>query len=102
MTVGAAWRGDPCGWTCSNDRKGRENGNTYRSRWEHARKSNVEFVLIPSFNQWTGCESNPGENMNAEYSTDIEPSVQHGTLYLDITKEQIGYFKSGKEESASI
>lgn len=37
MTVGAAWRGDPCGWDCSNNRRGRENGNTYRERWEHAR-----------------------------------------------------------------
>ena len=94
VTVGTAWRGDPCGWNCPNDRRGRENGNTYRQRWAHARQLNVEIAFIPSFNQWTGCNSNPGENMNAEFSTDIEPSYEHGTLYLDITREEAAKFKA--------
>ena len=30
MTVSAGWRGEPCGWNCANNRRGRENGATYR------------------------------------------------------------------------
>lgn len=97
MTVGAAWRGDPCGWDCDNNRRGRENGNTYRQRWEHARQSGVQIAFVPSFNQWTGCEGAPGENKNAEFSTDIEPSQQLGSLYLDITREQAQLFKNNQQ-----
>ena len=51
MTVGAAWRGDPCGWNCGNNRRGRENGNTYRQRWENARKHHeIDIAFVPSFN----------------------------------------------------
>ncbi len=32
--------------------------------------------------------------MNAEFSTDIEPSQEHGTYYLDITREQAWAFKN--------
>ena len=34
--------------------------------------------------------------MNAEFSTDIEDSVEHGSLYMDITREQARLFKANK------
>lgn len=32
--------------------------------------------------------------MNAEFSTDIEPSVEHGNYYYKLTQEMIHSFKS--------
>lgn len=37
ITVGAAWRGEPCGWGCVENRMGRRNGKTFTERWENAR-----------------------------------------------------------------
>ena len=31
--------------------------------------------------------------MNKEFNTDIEPSVEWGTLFLDITREEAAKFK---------
>ena len=37
-----------------------------------------------------------GEQPSSEISKDIEPSKEHGRLYLDLLKEQIALFKGGK------
>lgn len=100
-TVAVAWRGDPCGWDCESDRQGRDNGETYRQRWAGARELGVSIAFIPSFNQWVGCESQPSENKNAEFSTDIEPSEEWGTLFLDITREEVAKFKGTRSMNVS-
>lgn len=60
----------------------RENGNFYRQTWQAALATNPEWVIITSWNEWVE-------------GTMIEPSVTYGNLYLDITREYAGKFKSG-------
>lgn len=73
---------------------GRNNGNTFRSLWKSAKDSNVSIVMVQAFNQWTGCQSNPGENYTPEMSTDIEPMQGgFGDLYLRILAQEIQKFK---------
>lgn len=61
----------------------REDGKLYKELWEAAIKADVDWVLICSFNEW-------------HEGTEIEPSVEYGKLYLQITKEYANRFKRGK------
>lgn len=54
----------------------RRNGDYYRQTWQGALNSQPDMVIINSFNEWPE-------------GTHIEPSVSYGTLYLDITREQV-------------
>ena len=54
----------------------REGGETYRVLWEEAIEAGPDWVLITSFNEW-------------HETSEIEPSVEHGELYLEITREMI-------------
>lgn len=94
MVVQAGVRGDPNGWASENKREGRNDGQTFISKWDRAVAIRPQVVLVQSFNEWTGCASRPGEEMSPEFSNDIEPSVEHGTKYLDLMKQQITRFKS--------
>lgn len=94
MVVTAGVRGDPNGWASADKREGRNNGQTFVSKWDRAVAVGPQVVLVQSFNEWTGCAEHPGEEMSPEFSNDIEPSAELGTQYLDLMKQQIARFKS--------
>ncbi len=52
----------------------REDGDYYRLTWTAAMRSDADWVVISSFNQWL-------EN------SQIEPSITYGNFYLDLTAE---------------
>lgn len=58
-------------WDTQMDRL---DGQTYRTYWEEALKANPDWVIITSWNEW-------GEG------TEIEPSLELGDKYLQITAE---------------
>ncbi len=94
QTITAAYRGEPCGWLCPNERAGRDNGTTFIKKWNYANKIGPRIVFVQSFNQWAGCNKKPGENMNENYSTDIEPEKGgHGDLYLKLLGQEARTFK---------
>ncbi len=70
--------------------KGRRDGRTFRESWARAREIGPKYAMVVSWNEWV-----TGEQPSAEVSKDIEPSVEFGTLYLDILKEEIKRFKGG-------
>jgi len=61
----------------------REDGETYRTYWTIARGASPHWILITSFNEW-------------HEGTEIEPSVEFGRTYLEITAEQAAAWKSGE------
>lgn len=69
----------------------RAKGATFRRQWARAREIGPKFAMVVSWNEWTR-----GEQPSAEVSKDIEPSREFGRLYLDILKEQIALFKTGR------
>ena len=96
QVITAAYRGDPCGWPCPENRAGRANGSTFLEKWRYARAIGPRVALVQSFNQWAGCARSPGENQDAEFSTDIEPMAGgHGDTYLRMLGEQARLFKAG-------
>jgi hypothetical protein len=52
----------------------RDGGATYRTLWEKALEAEPDWILITSFNEW-------------HETSEIEPSAEHGEVYLDITRE---------------
>jgi len=66
----------------------REDGETYRSFWAVARESLAHWVLITSYNEW-------------HEGSEIEPSLEYGTTYLQITSEQAWAWKHGEPVQAS-
>ncbi len=52
----------------------RNDGQTYRTLWEQAIAADPDWVLITSFNEW-------------HETSEIEPSIEHGEQYLEITRE---------------
>jgi hypothetical protein len=83
MTIVAAWRGQGS--------PGRDNGHTYVSEWERARRIGPRFVLAGTFNEWW-----VSEQINVEASKDVEPSKEHGWQDMDILKQQAALFKVGQ------
>lgn len=61
----------------------REDGELYKNLWDYAIQANVDWVLICSFNEW-------------HEGTEIEPSVENGRLYLELTREFATRFKRGR------
>jgi hypothetical protein len=49
-------------------------GESYRRQWQAVQELNPDWVLITSFNEW-------------HEGSEIEPSVEHGDLYLKLTAE---------------
>ena len=57
----------------------RMNGEIYRAQWEEAMGAGPDWILITSWNEW-------------HEGSEIEPSLEHGEKYLDITAEYAGRF----------
>ncbi len=69
----------------------RDNGATFRREWARAVEIGPKFALVVSWNEWSR-----GEQPSPEVSKDIEPSKEFGHFYLDLMKQEIAKFKSGK------
>jgi hypothetical protein len=58
-------------------------GETYRVLWEEAVAAQPDYVLITSWNEW-------------HEGSEIEPSVEYGSLLLDETREFAKEFLAGR------
>ncbi len=67
----------------------RHGGQTYRYRWQQALTSGFPFILIPTWNDWME-------------GTIIEPSVEFGTQYVEITREYAARFKGTAASKADL
>jgi hypothetical protein len=61
-------------------RRDREEGALYQATFDAALQSNPDWLLLSSFNEWVE-------------GTYIEPSVQYGDKYLEMTRELVNIFK---------
>ncbi len=107
ITISAAWVGhnpdeetalnNPnAAWLPENGAVGRRNGQTFREQWDMAIGLDPDIVIVQSWNEWIS-ETLPykaAEELNPEYSNDIEPSVELGTMYLDILREKSEEYKT--------
>ena len=59
----------------------RENGELYSRSWSDAVAARPDWILITSWNEW-------------HEGSEIEPSVEDGRIYLDMTAQQAPAFKS--------
>jgi len=59
----------------------RHDGALYRAQWRRAIEARPDWILITSFNEW-------------HEGSDIEPSVEHGEKYLNLTAEMVEQFKA--------
>jgi len=62
-------------------RRDREDGALFRATFDAALASNPDWLLLSSFNEWVE-------------GTYVEPSVQYGDKYLELTKELVTTFKT--------
>ena len=60
---------------------GRKDGDIYRILWRNAIQAGADWVVITSWNEW-------------HEGSDIEPSVEYGDLYLDLTAQFADQFKN--------
>lgn len=60
----------------------RADGETYHTYWAIARASKANWILITSFNEW-------------HEGSEIEPSVEFGRLYLELTAEEAAVWRAG-------
>jgi len=58
----------------------RRGGELYKSLWAKAEQSNPDWILITSFNEW-------------HEGSEIEPSIEDGKLYLQLTQKLASGFK---------
>jgi uncharacterized protein YraI len=58
----------------------RRNGDFYRETWQGAVASQPDMVIITSFNEWPE-------------GTHIEPSLNYGNFYLDLTRELVASWR---------
>jgi hypothetical protein len=64
----------------TSHRLDRAGGEVYRANFAAALESNPEWLLVGSFNEWVE-------------GTYIEPSVQYGDQYMQMTQEFIQQFQ---------
>ncbi len=65
----------------------RADGATYHAYWDVARASKPNWILITSWNEW-------------HEGSEIEPSVEFGTKYLELTAEEARTWRSGAAEES--
>ncbi len=59
----------------------RQGGSIYQQSWDVANRVNPDWSLICTFNEW-------------HEGTEIEPSLENGTYYIDATRDYITSFKN--------
>ncbi len=59
-----------------------QNGDLYQEMWQDAMTSTANWILICTFNEW-------------HEGTEIEPSIEFGDLYLNITHQYTVQWKTG-------
>jgi hypothetical protein len=62
----------------------RMNGKVYEEQWKVVLETNPDMVMVTTFNDW-----NEG--------TEIEPSIEHGFKYMDITRVYSWLYKKGSK-----
>jgi glycoprotein endo-alpha-1,2-mannosidase len=67
----------------------RQDGKTYQVLWEQAIEADPDWVLITSWNEW-------------HEGSEIEPSWEHGSKYLEITGEYAAGFKATPHSMAEV
>jgi len=70
---------------------GRRGGETFKTQWARACEIGPKFAMVVSWNEWV-----KSEQPSVEVSKDIEQSKEFGRFYLDLLKEEISKFKTGK------
>ncbi len=68
-------------------------GAFFEETWRAALNLDPHIVLIPTFNEW-----GTNEHAYAEIARDMEPSVEFGTLFMDILKEQAALYKTSRSD----
>lgn len=58
----------------------RDDGRTYREKWDALLATNVPMVQVATWNDWME-------------GTTIEPALEYGTKYLEITRDKAALFK---------
>jgi len=66
----------------------RHDGALYRVLWEAAIEADPQWILITTFNEWSE-------------GSEIEPSREERTLYLDLTAEYAKRFKAARRKAAA-
>jgi hypothetical protein len=61
----------------------RENGALYRQQWDSATRAGSDQVLVVSFNEWPE-------------TTNIEPNLESGDLYLDLTAQLATVYRASR------
>ena len=61
----------------------RENGALYRQQWDSATRTGSDQALVVSFNEWPE-------------TTNIEPNMESGDLYLDLTAQLAAVFRASR------
>nr|MDO8113461.1 hypothetical protein [Candidatus Sigynarchaeota archaeon] len=59
----------------------RQEGEVYKNSWDVATRSRCDWALICTFNEW-------------HEGTEIEPSLENGTYYIDMTRQYTQAFKA--------
>jgi len=67
----------------------REDGEFYEQQWENVFAVNPDWVLITSWNEW-------------HEGTEIEPSIEYGDKYLDITRTNASTFKAIPQDTPDV
>jgi glycoprotein endo-alpha-1,2-mannosidase len=68
---------------------GRYDGELYHLQWEEAIEADPHWILITSFNEW-------------HEGSEIEPSLQYGRCYLDLTAGYAKRFKAKPRSAAGL
>lgn len=66
-----------------------DNAELYKYKWQSAVSNDAEMVVIPTWDDW-------GE------STTIEPTLEYGTEYLEVTQKYAAEYKGIEAHSASL
>ncbi len=95
MTVQSAWRSQDSPGDRNYIEPGLRNyGDTFLKMWARAKAFGPQIVLCPTWNEYS-----KGEQPTPEINKDLEPTIESGTLYYDILKEQIKLFKNKAEST---
>ncbi|MCK9479380.1 MAG: DNRLRE domain-containing protein [Firmicutes bacterium] len=65
------------------------NGEIYKYKWAHAVENQFPMVMIPTWDDW--CEG-----------TTIQPSLEYGNKYLEITRHYAAKYKGAEENTANF